>query len=272
MRSLYDLAAVAPDSASAPAADPPVRPAVIGHRGLVHAAPENTLAAFRACLGLRVGFEWDVRRTKDGQLVCLHDETVDRTTNGKGRLADQTLAELRRLDAGVWFDPAFVAGAACRWLEEILELLARSPPAGRHARRRSQGSRRRLGRIAGQDRPAAANARPAGLHRPDDRVGRSPRAVEGRQPRGPNGAPGRRTKPRLPACWPISRRRLGLCPLSARSRRPCREFTRPASAIFIAGPLVAGQEPANWKRATELGIDAILTDYPLELARQLRGK
>src|SRR5436190_6311158 len=84
----------------------PTRPAAIGHRGLLQSAPENTLSAFRACLALRVGFEFDVRPTRDGQLVCLHDETVDRTTSGRGQLADLTLAELRRLDAGSWFDPA----------------------------------------------------------------------------------------------------------------------------------------------------------------------
>jgi len=57
-------------------------PLIVAHRGLLHHAPENTLAYFRACLELRIGFEFDVERTKDGQLVCVHDDTVDRTTNG----------------------------------------------------------------------------------------------------------------------------------------------------------------------------------------------
>ncbi|GIW82094.1 MAG: hypothetical protein KatS3mg105_3901 [Gemmatales bacterium] len=48
--------------------------------------------------------EIDVRSTKDGQLVCLHDATVDRTTNGRGKVADFTLAEIKMLDAGSWFD------------------------------------------------------------------------------------------------------------------------------------------------------------------------
>src|SRR6476469_9618050 len=58
----------------------PNRPLVVGHRGLMHAAPECTLAGFRACLALRVGFEFDVRRTKDGALLCLHDATLAGTT------------------------------------------------------------------------------------------------------------------------------------------------------------------------------------------------
>src|SRR6186997_1909913 len=81
----------------------PARPAVVGHRGMLQSAPENTLAAFSACLALQVGFEFDVRRNRDGTLVCLHDETVDRTTTGTGRLAEWTLTRMRELDAGVKF-------------------------------------------------------------------------------------------------------------------------------------------------------------------------
>src|SRR5262245_34033457 len=81
------------------------RPLVVAHRGLLLHAPENTLANFRACMSLRIGFEFDVRRTKDLHLVCLHDDTLDRTTTGRGKLADHTLAEVRKLDAGAWFGP-----------------------------------------------------------------------------------------------------------------------------------------------------------------------
>lgn len=103
------------------AAEP--RPLVVAHRGLLRHAPENTLASFRACLELRLGFEFDVQATKDGQLVCIHDGTVDRTTNGTGRVADLTLAEIRRLDAGSWFDPRF-AGERVPTMEEVLSLVA----------------------------------------------------------------------------------------------------------------------------------------------------
>src|SRR5262249_47432535 len=101
----------------------PARPFVVGHRGLMHSAPECTLAGFRACLALRVGFEFDVRRTKDGELVCLHDATLDRTTNGRGNLADTTLAQLRELDAGRRFDPLF-RGERVPRIEEVLSLIA----------------------------------------------------------------------------------------------------------------------------------------------------
>src|SRR2546426_3765520 len=61
-------------------------PLLVAHRGLLKHAPENTLASFAACLELRLGFELDIRRTKDGHLVCLHDDDVRRTTNGTGKV------------------------------------------------------------------------------------------------------------------------------------------------------------------------------------------
>lgn len=84
---------------------PAAYPQLIAHRGAHRGQsgnlPENTVAAFRKAVEL--GTDWlemDVQMSKDGQLVVIHDETVDRTTNGSGRVADLTLAELRALDAG----------------------------------------------------------------------------------------------------------------------------------------------------------------------------
>lgn len=85
----------------------PAKPLIVAHRGLLIHAPENTLANLRACLELRLGFEFDVERTKDGHVVCIHDGTLDRTTNGTGKVSEQTLEEIRQLDAGSWFDPSF---------------------------------------------------------------------------------------------------------------------------------------------------------------------
>ncbi|MCP4787011.1 MAG: hypothetical protein GY903_24865 [Fuerstiella sp.] len=99
-------------------------PIPIAHRGLLRDAPENTLPAFAACLELRMGFELDIRTTKDGHLVVLHDDNVQRTTNGPARsVRDMTLAELKRLDAGSWFDDTF-AGERVPTLEETLSLVA----------------------------------------------------------------------------------------------------------------------------------------------------
>ncbi|MGH7694454.1 MAG: glycerophosphodiester phosphodiesterase family protein [Gemmatimonadaceae bacterium] len=79
---------------------------VIAHRGNSANAPENTLEAFQQAVAIAVdGVEFDVRLTADGQLVVMHDPTVDRTTDGSGEVARLTLEELRALDAGYRFGP-----------------------------------------------------------------------------------------------------------------------------------------------------------------------
>lgn len=89
------------------------------HRGASAVAPENTMAAFIAAEAAGAdGIELDVHLSRDGVPVVIHDDTVDRTTDGRGRVARMTKGELRRLDAGSWFDPAF-AGEALPTLEEV---------------------------------------------------------------------------------------------------------------------------------------------------------
>lgn len=92
----------------------------VGHRGAKGHAPENTLASFKR--GYEMGanaVETDVHISKDGELILIHDHTVDRTTNGHGFVKDLTLAELKQLDAGSWFDPQF-AGECVPTLRELL--------------------------------------------------------------------------------------------------------------------------------------------------------
>ncbi len=81
----------------------------IAHRGASAYAPENTVAAFDEAIRLgAAAIEFDVRETADGVPVVVHDETVDRTTNGHGRVNELTRLELLRLDAGSWKHPRFV--------------------------------------------------------------------------------------------------------------------------------------------------------------------
>lgn len=95
------------------------------HRGASAVCPENTMAAFRRSLELgATGIETDVQMTLDGRLVLIHDETVNRTTNGEGCVKDKTLEEIRELDAGSWFNGGGFAGEKIPLLEELLELLA----------------------------------------------------------------------------------------------------------------------------------------------------
>lgn len=94
---------------------------IIGHRGASGHAPENTLAAFKKAVALGATFiETDLQLSRDARFVAIHNDSVDRTTNGQGKVHDQTLAALRRLDAGSWFGSEF-AGERIPTLEEILE-------------------------------------------------------------------------------------------------------------------------------------------------------
>ena len=100
-------------------------PLIIAHRGFSAAAPENTLAAFaRAIAAGADGIELDVHMSRDGRLVVCHDPTLERTTDGQGLIAAHTWEELRRLDAGSWYSPAF-AGERLPALEEVAALACR---------------------------------------------------------------------------------------------------------------------------------------------------
>ncbi|HYR91889.1 MAG TPA: glycerophosphodiester phosphodiesterase family protein [Terriglobia bacterium] len=90
-------------------------PRIIAHRGVVLAAPENTVPAIEQAIALGChAVEIDLRYTADGEIVLLHDETLDRTTNGRGRLAGKTLADVKKLDAG--------AGIHVPTFREVIEL------------------------------------------------------------------------------------------------------------------------------------------------------
>lgn len=78
---------------------------LIAHRGASAIAPEHTLASYQMAMDMDADFiEIDLQMTKDGVLVAFHDDTVDRTTDGSGKVADMDLADLKKLDAGSWFN------------------------------------------------------------------------------------------------------------------------------------------------------------------------
>jgi len=95
-------------------------PVCVAHRGGLALAPENTLAAFANAI--KLGCNWaelDVRASKEGALVVIHDGTVDRTTNGTGTVAELSLRQLKKLDAGAKFSRKF-AGQRIPTLEQVL--------------------------------------------------------------------------------------------------------------------------------------------------------
>ena len=101
------------------------RPTIFAHRGASAHAPENTLAAFELALAQGAeGIELDAKLSADGHVVVIHDATVDRTTDGHGRVKDMSLADLRSLGAGLFFAEKY-RGEKVPTLEEVFEALGK---------------------------------------------------------------------------------------------------------------------------------------------------
>jgi glycerophosphoryl diester phosphodiesterase len=248
-------------------AEPAGRPLVVGHRGLLRHAPENTLAGFRAALELRVGFEVDIRRTEDGRLVCLHDETLDRTSNGRGPLNESTYDELGKLDVGEWFDASF-RGERIPTADEVFALVAQHSGlrtlVAVDLKATGGGVEESLVRLAQEHKVLArlvfigttieaAEVR-ARLHAVNSETQLARLASDSTEFDA--------ILSDVTADWVYVR----FLPSAADTER----IHKAGKRLFIAGPLVAGKENENWSRAAALPIDAILTDYPLELEQSLR--
>ena len=248
-------------------ANSPADTKVVAHRGLLLEAPENTLANFRACLELGLGFEVDVQRSSDGHLVAVHDATVDRTTNGTGRVSEKTLAELRGLDAGSWFDEKY-RGQRIPTIDEVFALVSQYPQPSILIAVDFKGADAKIE----ADLVALANR-----HGVRDRLLMIGRAIS---------MPEVRT--RLHAADPkVHCGRVANTPDEfaaslndevadwvyvryVPSHEEVEQVHARGKRVFIAGSTVSGNQPQNWRRCTSRAVDAILTDYSLELARQLR--
>lgn len=241
-------------------------PQLVAHRGLFKHAPENTLAAFGACLDLKLGFELDIRRSKDGVLVCVHDADVKRTTNGQAKVADLTLAELRKLDAGGWFDPIYT-GERVPTLEEVFALA------------KLRGVVLIALDFKIEDDTVEAEvvglAKKHGLLNNVVCIGRAitepgvRKKLRAADPKTPVAVLAQTAKDLdaaladVLADWIYVR----FVPTSAEAKR----IHAAGKRIFLSGPLVAGFEPANWRQGAAAPVDALLTDYPLECRWSLKG-
>ena len=241
------------------------KPLIVAHRGLLKHAPENTLSNFRACLELGLGFEVDVRRSKDGVLACLHDDTIDRTTNGRGAISELTLKEFKQFDAGAWFDAKF-QGERIPTFEEVaaaIKLHSRPPVL--------------IAIDLKADEIEADTVRIAKSHGVLDRLLFIGNAIDNpavrRALREADAAAHvaclSQTAKDLPAAiadkdsdWAY----LRFMP----TRQELDRVHTSGKCAFIAGPTVAGLERANWQSAMLAGMDGILTDFPLELAEEIR--
>ena len=235
-------------------------PRIVGHRGLMRHAPENTLTGFAACIHTRLGFELDIRRTKDGVLVVLHDDDVKRTTDGKGSVASFTLAELQKLDAGKWFGAEF-AGERVPTLDAVFAMVKKlgsgvlialdikvedeSIEADVVALAKKHGVLPKVVCIGATISDAKVRAK---LRKAD---AKTPVAVLANKLEDLEAALADKN-----ADWIYVR----FVPTSEQVKKIHAQGKR----VFMVGPLVAGNEPDNWRRARDAGVDAILTDYPLE--------
>ncbi|MCA9008318.1 MAG: hypothetical protein KDB01_01160 [Planctomycetaceae bacterium] len=244
------------------AAEPPQ---IVAHRGLLHHAPENTLANFRACLELRLGFEFDVENTKDGHLVCIHDDTFDRTTNGTGKVVDLTLEEIRRLDAGSWFHPKF-SGEKVPTIDEVLELVAEYQ---QHdvliaVDLKSEGVEQEVVRLA-ENHKVLHNLLFIGRTISEPKV-RNQLRIASKNAHTAAVANNTEEFPKALAAANADWVYFRYLPPKGQMEAVRSEGKR----AFIAGTTVSGNVPENWQHAVNVGIDGILTDYPFELAAILR--
>jgi len=243
------------------------QPLIVAHRGLLLQAPENTLANFRACLELRLGFEFDVEKTRDGQLVCIHDDSVDRTTNGTGNVSELTLKELRELDAGSWFDPRFV-GEKVPTIDEVLKLIAEFQ---QHnvliaVDLKAEDVEQDVVRMAEKHKvlhKLLFIGRTISEPEVRDRI----RSVS---PKAHTAAVANNAD-EFPKAVAASNADY----VYFRYQPPKEQMEAVHAAgkrAFIAGATVSGNVPENWQHAVDAGIDGILTDYPFELAAMLRNQ
>jgi len=238
-------------------AAPIAPPRVIAHRGAKATSPENTLASIRQAVAEGATWiEFDVKLTSDGHPILMHDPTLERTTNGKGNVADTPLDAIRALDAGSWFGGRF-AGEKVPTLEEALEVMSGlamgfnleiKPCPGREAETAQAAVRCVKQRWPGYlPTPIFSSFRAESLA--------ASRAAEPEIPRG-------FLFERLPADWQRQASELGCAAIHPNARNLTREEV---AAVKGAGfPVLAWtvNEPARARELIAWGVDALITDNP----------
>ena len=244
----------------------PPRPLIVAHRGLLRHSPENTLTNFRACLDLQFGFEFDVRRSKDGHLVCIHDATVDRTTNGHGKVSDLTLAQMKKLDAGSWFDPTS-RNQRIPTVDEVFRLVAKN----------NVPSALIAVDLKGEDELIERDVvHLANQHGILDRLLFIGRAITSPQVRHRL----RQTDAKAHIARVANNAEEFPAALSDQkadwvyvrylpSKEEVSQVHKQGKRMFLVESAIAGELKENRRQAVKLGVDAMLTDYPL-LVNQLR--
>lgn len=239
---------------------------VVAHRGNSSVAPQNTLAAFEAAW--RAGadsIELDVQLTADGEVVVIHDDTLDATTDGAGRVDALTLADVRAADAGSWFAPAY-AGQRVPTFAEVVDFLVTHPGIDL------------LLEVKGDWGPDDVRK----VTEPVLRAGLADRVI------GQSFWPS--TVASLQKVAPDLHRGLLVERHSDDLLATCAELTvmacNPAGAVLLEQPGLVAElhgaglevmvwtlnEPEQWALALEVGVDAVITDRPDRLRGWLAGR
>ena len=242
---------------------------VIAHRGASGVAPENTMAAFRKAVELGAGFiETDLQLSRDARLVALHDDTLERTTNGRGPVSSKTLEELRKLDAGNWFRPsgqgtAAFAGERIPTVEEILAF-GREHEIGLHLEVKPTG-------------PSGAEHAIVGALHASNEVARSvvlsfsASVLKRIRQLDPLVMTGFLFSDRMPS--PVAAAvGAGARQLLPRADHATRELVTEAHAHDLRVVAWTGDSHAAMQKLIAAGVDGIITDYPDRLVDLLRRK
>jgi glycerophosphoryl diester phosphodiesterase len=251
---------------------------VQGHRGASGLAPENTLAAFRRAIELGTdGVELDLQVSRDGAVVILHDDTLERTTDRPGRIADLPLAEIRLADAGGKFSPAF-RGERVPTLAELIALVAAEATERFRLNLEIKFADGREGQ------PPDIEERVLAILRETDFVGR----VTVQSFHHPSPAKMKRLEPAIPTGVLVGQQNPVADPVAA-VRLHGADYFAPNFRLVTAGMVTALHEagipavvwtvndPAEMRRLIALGVgalfgDAIISDYPDRLLALLAGR
>lgn len=245
-------------------------PLVIGHRGASGSAPENTLAAFLAARDAGAdGIELDVMRCASGEIVVIHDDTVDRTTNGSGAVSAMPLEALRELDAGAWFAPEF-AGERVPLLSEVLDAVGGSLRVNIEVKGRCP-------RGDGIEQEIAALVRARGLQESVLVSSFNPLALRRIQAAAPELQRGMlfASSYAVPLVWSWARRWVGAHALHPRAASIDAAWVKRAGERGYRVNVWTVNDPRTMHRMVAAGVDGVITDHPAtlrELLDELGGR
>jgi glycerophosphoryl diester phosphodiesterase len=239
-------------------------PKLIGHRGAKINAPENTIVSLKRSLEEGASWvEFDVKLTGDDVPVLIHDSTLERTTNGQGDVRNRTLADIKRLDAGSWFGPAF-AGERVPSLAEALDFMAAHDMGFNLELKPCPGRARETAQIA----LAMVQARwPA--DRPVPIISSfSLDALRTAQETAP-GLPRGYLVEKLPVDWRENAAALGCAAIHPNSRHLSRDQVQEIKAAGYALLVWTVNEVGRARDLLSWGADSLITDAPGDLAAGL---